>query len=451
MPEKRIVITGAGVVSPIGIGHADFFDAVLRGDSGIRSLEDRDDDGPTPPDESNDPGIWIGAPVIGFDAKRFVKPRKAIKVMCREIQLSFAASMMAVDDAGLSGDLPASSDGPIRPDQIGTVFGSEMLFGPPTELVDAFIDCISENGSVIESQFGAAAMRKVMPLWMLKYLPNMPACHVGIALNAHGPNNTLVLGDTSAPAAMMEAISCIQRGTATWVMSGGCGTRINTTRMNYRNDLPTADVSDPISASSRPYDQASAGVVGGEAAVSFVLESMETARCRGANPLAEVVAMASRFVASGGMSLAKRSNLNHPSGIRGSAQAIELAVGEAIRKANLATADIGFVVSHAMGDPLMDEQERRALERCLPGVPLVTPIGLVGHCGAASGSIEVLVAVVALSRKVVPPSIVLPEAGAATVERRDAQPLTHDHVLCISHTSEGNAIATVLGRAALPS
>ncbi|GAA4466481.1 beta-ketoacyl-[acyl-carrier-protein] synthase family protein [Novipirellula rosea] len=455
MPENRIVITGAGVASAIGLGHQDFFAAFLRGDSGVRSLADRDDDGPTPPEGHENDGLWIGAPIVGFDGKQFVKPRKALKVMSREIQLAYVASMMAIEDAGLDSVFPAvesdvdstaadADSVSLAPKDIGTVFGSEMLYGPPTELAEAFQKCLDEDGSMDKSRFGEAAMRSVMPLWMLKYLPNMPACHVGIAINAHGPNNTLVLGDTSGPAALDEAISCLNRGIATCMISGAAGTRINATRLNYRNDLPIAETTANIAEASRPFDPTAKGVVGGEGAAVFVLECLDTALQRGAKPIAEVIAMASRFVASEGMQLAKRTCDITTPGIRGSVGAIKLAVNDALRKANLKADDIGMVVSHAMGDPVIDIQERQALQSCLPNVPVVTPISTLGHTGAASGSIEILVGVLALKHKQIPPSLKFDGSQTTGPVGCEAQPLQKSHVLCLSHTSEGAAIATVL-------
>ncbi|TWU27059.1 3-oxoacyl-[acyl-carrier-protein] synthase 2 [Novipirellula galeiformis] len=458
MPENRIVITGAGVASAIGLGQQDFFDAFLRGESGVRSLADRDDEGPVPPPGCENDGFWIGAPIVGFDGKQFVKPRKALKVMSREIQLAYVSAMMAIEDAGLDTVLPASvpaadhsaadqsaSDSiSFAPQEIGTVFGSEMLYGPPTELAEAFQKCLDENGDMDESRFGEAAMRSVMPLWMLKYLPNMPACHVGIAVNAHGPNNSLVVGDTSGPAALDEAISCLTRRIASCMITGAAGTRINATRLNYRNDLPIAEATPKIADASRPFDPESKGVVGGEAAAVFVLETLASSTRRGAAPLAEVVGIASRFVASGGMSLAKRSCDIHTAGIRGSAKAIELAVADAMRKAKVTANDIGFVVSHAMGDPIIDVQERDALQRMLPNIPVVTPISTLGHTGAASGSIELLVGVLALKRNMIPPSIQLSPTTHTKPVVSDAQRLTKRYGICLSHTPEGAAIATVL-------
>ncbi len=121
-------------------------------------------------------------------------------------------------------------------------------------------------------------MKQIMPLWMLKYLPNMPACHVGIAFNAHGPNNSVVLGDVSGPAAVIEAVSCIERGIAKLMIAGATGTRISTTRLNYRGDLPIPELFDPIEFSSRPHDPTSKGVVGGEGAASLVLETSAARR-----------------------------------------------------------------------------------------------------------------------------------------------------------------------------
>jgi len=477
MPEVKIVITGAGVVSPIGLGHSDFFDALLDDRSGVRLLSERDDDGPKPPPGFDAPdssfgefkGVWVGAPVIGFDPKKFVTPRKAIKVMCREIQLTFAAAMMAVENADLADDLPANDEGRIRPSEIGTVFGSEMFYGPPTELADAFQLCLEEDGEMNESQFGEAAMKKIMPLWMLKYLPNMPACHVGIAINAHGPNNSILQGDTSGSAALIETISCIQRGAAKWILTGGTGTRINGTRMNYRNDLPVASIADPVTTSSRPYDVQAKGVVGGEAAVAFLVESEETANARGAKPLAEIVCAVSRFIASGGMSMRIRSSENRPinpgelspgefgstgsfkpPAIRGSVAAMSLAIKSCLKKSKIAVDQIGLVVGHAMGDPMIDEQERIALTESLPGVPVVAPIEKVGHTGAASGSIELLVAVMALSRGVIPPSFMLANVSESSngpaFERQPSRPLEKEYALCLSHSPEGGAVATLLKR-----
>ncbi|NNE01298.1 MAG: 3-oxoacyl-ACP synthase [Pirellulaceae bacterium] len=454
MPSSNAVITGLGVVSSIGIGCDEYFDALLAKRSGVRSLAERTDDGAKPdgtvPNGVGEPvGLWIGGPIIDFDPKQYVRPRKSLKVMCREIQTAFAASQLAIEHAGLAESLPATDDGKIRPADVGTVFGCEMYYGPPQEMVDPIAECIREDGTIDEGNFGGAARRGVMPLWMLKYLPNMPACHVGISVNAHGPNNSLVLGDVSGPAALIESISCLDRGIAKIVITGASGTRINTTRMNYRNDLPIASVSDSIEHSSRPHDERSQGVVGGEGAGVLVLETAQHARDRGAKVIARVVGYASRFVGSAGMSRSVRTDSIDDPQARGSAVAIGLAIDAAMQVAGISPRDIGLIVSHAMGDPVIDAAERDALSAELRQTPMVCPMASLGHTGAASGTIAIATGALALSKGQIPPTVTAQTAAESVRVFADAAPLKKHHVLCLSHTSEGSATAIILASASV--
>jgi 3-oxoacyl-[acyl-carrier-protein] synthase II len=445
MPRSQVVITGLGVVSSIGIGCDAYLRALLEKKSGITSLANRTDEGATPGAVSEPAGLWIGGPIIEFDAKQYVRPRKAMKVMCREIQTAYVASQLAIEFAGLAAVLPAVPGGVLQPSEIGTVFGSEMFYGPPLEMVDAIRGCMSADGTFHAAQFGSVAMKTVAPLWMLKYLPNMPACHVGIAVNALGPNNTLVLGDVSGPAAVIEAASCIDRKIAKMIISGATGSMINTTRMNYRHDLPIPDVFDPIEKSSRPHDPQSKGVVGGEGAATLILEHPDHAARRGAVPIARLTSYAQRFAASQGMRGGLRSNQLSESPIRGSQAAIQSAIETAMADAQLGADQIGLVVSHGTGDPVIDRQESAALRATLKGVPATATIAALGHTGAACGMIDLLTGALALSRGVVPPTI---QARAAADVPLLAEPakLDAEHVLCLSHTSEGSAIAIVLSR-----
>ena len=288
-----------------------------------------------------------------------------------------------------------------------------------------------------------------MPLWMLKYLPNMPACHVGIASNAHGPNNSLILGDVSGPAALMESASCVRRGIADLMITGATGTRINTTRLNYRNDLPIADVADPISHSSRPHDPASAGVVGGEGAAALIIESSQHANNRGATPIARIVGMSSRFVASSAMRNGKRSSDSQPERGRGSADAVALAIASAIEHADqhegFDHSDIGAIISHAMGDPSIDSAEQEALHRSLPGIPIVAPMASIGHTGAATGAIAIATAALSLKNQRIPPTLHAEQIETVNL-LSEPKPLHKPCILCLAHTSEGNATAVILAK-----
>lgn len=463
---SRNVITGLGIVSSIGIGREAFWDGLINKRSGIRSLADRNDEGAKPGVVSDPPGLWIGGPILDFEPKQFVRPRKALKVMCREIQTAFAASDLAITDANLSSVFPlkpasepASKPGAhrdweaegsgnldiaITPADVGTVFGGEMYYGPPSEMRDAFEASMDEEGNFDPAAFGNAAMKNVMPLWMLKYLPNMPACHVGIALGAHGPNNSLVLGDVSGPSAVMEAASCLDRGIAKLMLAGVSGTRINTTRLNYRADLPIPTVTDPTELSSRPHDPSSAGVVGGEAAVTLVVEPHEQARSRGVKPLAEIRSMASRFFASDSIRAEERSVESKQDAGRGSAAAIESAINAVLNESGFAAKDIGAIVSQGSGDPSMDYQEAMALRKCLSGTPVVAPTASLGHTGAAVGSINLAVGALIIANGQIPATVQADDKNKSVPLLATPQSLGSDTVICLSHTSEGGAVATLL-------
>lgn len=452
MPRNKAVITGLGVLCSIGTGSEEYFEALLAGKSGIRSLADRTDDEAKPGTVNKPGGLWIGGPIVDFEAKQHVKPRKALKVMCREIRTAYVASQIAVQHAGLDQSLPASLDGKVLPADVATIFGGEMYYGPPLEMRDSILACFDQETIDPETneptlhvgKFGAAAKKEVMPLWMLKFLPNMPACHVGISVNAHGPNNTQVVGDTSGPAALIESISCIERGLAKVVINGVAGTRISTTRMNYRNDLPIGESIEPVELSSRPHDPDSVGVIGGEAAGVLIVESIQHAKERGANVLAAAVGYASRFVGSGAMTSGKRTAEVSDSECRGSSKAIRLAIDAALADAAITAEQVGLIVSHGGGDPVIDAAERAAIAGDFDEVPMIAPIGAIGHTGAASGQMAIITGVLCLMHKKIPPTINASRSSAGANLLEHATQLQSDYVLCLSHTSEGNAVAVVL-------
>jgi 3-oxoacyl-[acyl-carrier-protein] synthase II len=423
MPQIHdAVITGVGVVSPIGIGKDAFWNSVLEGTSGIRRLDGAMGQVST---------RGFGGNLVDFDPKAHVRPRKALKVMCREIQTAFAAASLAFVDAKLEPDSVPS-------DSIGTVFGSEMMSGEPEEVVDTMLDCGVASGQPRESDFGESAMRKIYPLWMLKYLPNMATCHVGIMLGALGPNNTVLLGDTSASAAVEEAISVMQRGLADVMITGAAGTRISPTRSIFTSGLDFGSLHQPVGASSRPMAKDRDGVIGGEAAAVIVMETRDVAKRRGAQPIAVVCGSASRFVPS--PIVARRATGEIDSAIR-------LSIEGALRAANVSAKDVGAVVSHAMGHPQIDLSEARTIEAILGSeVPVYAPIAAVGHTGAAAGAIGMVSAALMLEHGMVPPTVNAAERDPSCNVNLLTSParLEKLYVLLLSHTAQGGAVAIVL-------
>jgi 3-oxoacyl-[acyl-carrier-protein] synthase II len=428
-----VVVTGVGPVTAIGIGVSDFWTSLLAGKKAVGSLARRDDGGPVPAEnwqQTPMPGAWIGAPIVGFDGAMFVRPRKAMKVMGRELQTAFAAASLAMDQAELQS---AINDRFLQVDRIATVFGSQMFYGPISELREAIQRSRDPDGRYQLSLFGDAAMREIIPLWMLKYLPNMPACHVGISVGATGANNTIVSGDVSSTSALIESLGVIKRGIADIVVCGGSGTLVDSTRMVYRGDHPIPEVADPIESSSRPHTLESRGIVGGEGAGAIVLETAHNARNRGAAPLAMVAGAASRF---SGVA----------TGHRGSSQAIRLAIQSALDQAGITADEIGLVISNGTGDPLRDAAEKVALDQTLPTCPITMPIGSLGHMGAANGAIYLVIAVLAIHHGLTPPSF-LNGKPAPDWKNRFADspgPLSKRTVAVLTHTSQGVANAVIL-------
>ncbi|MGV3486687.1 MAG: beta-ketoacyl synthase N-terminal-like domain-containing protein [Planctomycetaceae bacterium] len=428
-----VVVTGVGAVTSIGIGIGPFWESLRLGRSGVCSLERRDDGGPRPPcgwRDSARAGNWIGGPILGFDAAQYVRPRKALKVMGRELQTAFSAAAMAIDQAALATAMESEL---VPCDQIATIFGSQMLYGPASELLDA-VKASTEAGQVCDiTRFGSAAMRDIMPLWMLKYLPNMAACHVGISIGATGPNNTIVAGDVSATSAMMESVGALARGAATAVVCGATGSRIDETYLVYRGDSPVASVREDISESSRPHAVDADGVVPAEAAAALVIESRQSAANREVTPLATVAGHASRF------------RKPQPD-TRGSRDAVAMAIRGALTSAGMTADEIGLVVSHAIGDPQQDREEEAAILQTLPGVPICMPAAITGHSGAAMGAVYMVAAVLALMHRTIPAT---PKHGdirpaLASHIRPASTPMAKPAVVVLTHTSHGVANAVVL-------
>ncbi len=245
--DRDLVVTGMGVVSPIGIGTGAFWDSLLSGKSGVKLRPEFCD---------TDLPLKLAAPVTDFDAKQYIKPRKAIKIMCGPIQYACAAAAMASEQANLA-------DGFTEPERLGTLFGTEMFFANPCDVAEVFHHCTVERG-YRHDRWGEFAMRKIQPLWMLKYLPNMAASHISIANDARGHSNSICQGDASGLLALIEAAGVILRGSCDVVVTGGTGSAMELNSLLYRGiDRLSRRFDDPEKA-SRPFDKDRDGLVPGE-------------------------------------------------------------------------------------------------------------------------------------------------------------------------------------------
>ncbi len=372
-----VVVSGMGVVSPIGVGNDAFWQSLLDGVSGVRVRESFAD---------TDLPLRIGAPIVGFDPKPFVKPRKALRIMCNPIQFGCAAANLAFEDAGFK---KQELESVVDPDRLGTLFGTETFFADPTEVARVFRSC-TEDENYQHDSWGELAMRQIQPLWMLKYLPNMAAAHISIALDARGPSNSICQGEASGLLALIEAADLIKRGVADVVIAGGTGSQMALTAMLYRGIAGLSNrVQEPQSA-SRPFDSDRDGMVIGEGSGVVVLESAEHAKKRGATPIARLAGWSRGF--------------SDPNRIDRK-QAFVDSINGVLADSAITKEQIGLVSANAHGSRLDDASEAQAINATLGDVPVVAHKSNFGNLGPGTSVVELVGSLLALKHKKIPPTL----------------------------------------------
>ncbi len=418
--ESEIVITGMGVVSPIGIGGDALWASLCARRSGVRDLALFQ--GPALP-------VSFGANVADFDPKQSVRPRKSLKVMSRDIQMAFAAADAACREAG-------HHNTPFDSERMGVLFGAEPIPCDLDELVGAFRSCIVD-GRFDFRLWGEKALPEMFPLWMLKYLPNMPACHIAIAQDARGPNNSITLGDVSSLLALAEAVRVIERGQADVIVAGGASSRISPALWVRSGVFEFTRRGENPAAASRPFDADRAGAVAGEGAAAFVLETRRHAASRGATILGRVLGFAAAFEPQ-------------RDGRPRTGSAIRAAIVRALDAARLTPDDVGHVNAHGPGTYHDDRIEAQAIRATLGDVPVFAPKSFFGNLGPGGGAVEMAASIMALAHERVPPTLNYehpdPECPVNVV-CGGGEPSRRPTALLLNHTPYGQAAAVVLAAA----
>jgi 3-oxoacyl-[acyl-carrier-protein] synthase II len=284
-------------------------------------------------------------------------------------------------------------------------------------------------------RWGAAAMAELFPLWMLKYLPNMPACHIGIGQDARGPNNSITLGEASSLSALAEAVRIVERDQADMIIAGGVDGRIHPAQWVRSRVLGMSPCRDPRAA-PRPFDRRRDGRVNGEGSAAFTLETRASAQSCGAAPLARILGYGAAF--------------SPPVSGRPQPAAIGRAIAAALGDARLAAAEIGCVVAHACGAVEGDRIEAEAIRAGLGDVPVTAPKSFFGHLGAAAGALETAVGILSIQHGLVPPTLHCEQPDPqcpVNVVYGQPVPLGRGTAMILSHSPQGQAVAVVLGAA----
>jgi 3-oxoacyl-[acyl-carrier-protein] synthase II len=415
--EREVVITGVGIVSPIGVGREAVWSAIESRRSGVRPIEQLASAGWLAP---------FGGEVAGFDPKELVQPRKSLKVMSRDIQLASAAAELAWQDSCLS-------QATLDPDRFGVVGAAGVMYCDLEELRGPFLEWIKAEDFDVH-RWSREAMGELYPLWMLKYLPNMPACHIGIRYDARGPNNTIAEGDVSSLLALSEAVDVIRRGHADVMIVGGTGSRINISDVIWHRGARLAvNGKLPPEAVCRPFDAGRSGVVNGEGAAQIVVETREHAERRGARIMASVAGSAARFEPA--------VDEMQPTG-----DAIARAIRAALAAAKLKPADIGHVNAHGNSTREDDPIEARAIRATLGDVPVTAPKSYFGNLGQGSGMVELVISLLAMSKRVVPPTLNYenPDPDCPVNVATTTQRTKHTAFIKLNHNATGQAAAVVI-------
>jgi 3-oxoacyl-[acyl-carrier-protein] synthase II len=383
--QRRVVITGIGIVSPLGLTPEELWDGLVGGRSAVGPLEAFDARGLPLRHAAEARGFTGDIADFGpLEGERKKAIRKGLKVMCRESQMAVAAAQRALYDAGS----PAAHH---PPERFGCVFGSDYMLTLPEDFTAGVAACRGPDGEFQFDAWAERGMPKLNPLWLLKYLPNMPASHIAIYNDLRGPSNSLTVREASGHLAVAEAVVTIQRGAADVMVAGATGTRVHPMKtvhalQSEQVALGDGDVGEPARW-SRPFDARRSGMVLGEGAGVLILEEAEHAQARGARILGEVIGHAGRAAADA-------------CGVGRRRTALGAAMRRALEMAAVRPAELGHLHAFGSSTLLGDRDEAAAFGDVLGDaartIPVVAAKSHFGNLGGGSGLVECIASLLAV-------------------------------------------------------
>ena len=370
--KNRVVVTGIGIVSPLGLDRRSTWTSLIAGESGVAAIAAFDPEGYQ---------TTIAAEVKDFEPEGIVG-RKQARRMDRFVQLAAVAALEAVEHSGIAIT-------PNNHDRVSVMIASGI----------GGIITLSNQVGVL-NQRGPS---RISPFLVPMMLPDMASGQVSIMLGAKGPNYATVSACSSGADAIGQALEVLQEGDADVVLAGGAEAAvcpIGVAGFNACHALSTRN--DDPQAASRPFDAERDGFVIGEGAAVLVMESLPSAVSRGATPIVEVVGYGST------------ADANHitqpaPEG-EGAARAMNIA----IRKAGLQPEEIDYVNAHGTSTPLNDKYETMAMKGVFDeyayNIPISSTKSMTGHLLGASGALEAAISSMAIAEEIIPPTINLQNA-----------------------------------------
>lgn len=440
MQRRRVVITGLGPICAAGVGVDPLWSALVEGRSALAKIARFDATG-------------FACKHAGelsdelFSVKKVVPRtyRKATKVMARDMELAVGAAAAAIEDARLStiGTDPDATP-TIPQNRLGCHIGAGLIAADVDELTAALYTARDENGTFDVQEWGRSGMNNLTPLWLLKYLPNMLACHVTIIHGCRGPSNTITCSEASSGLSIGESMRVIERGDAEACLTGGAEYKHNhmgMVRQTYAKRLAETREDEDAGAVVMPFDRSARGTLLGEGGGIIVVEAEESARERGA----PVYAVVSGFGSSQSFCPDTIGVETEPSG-EGIADAMKIALESAKLKPN----DIDAVVPMGTGVKHIDAAEANAIRSVFEGrtsaVPIVTTTPNVGLCCAGNGAIQAVVACKAIQEQRLPARMNTTNAEGLNANKTESKPAELRHMLVMSTSLGGQNVALVLSK-----
>ena len=380
--RRRVVVTGMGCVTPLGLTVEELWKNLVAGRSGV---------GPTTVFDASRFPTKISAEVRNWDITDEGQPAADWQYCGRHTKFAAGAALQAMRAAGLPKGLETD------PTRLGIYLGS----GEGQQAFDAFTSMMMaaiKEDTLDVATFTKLGLETLHPLTEVEQEPNMPAGHLAALFNAQGPNLNCLTACAASSQAIGEAVEIIRRGEADVMLSGGCHSMIHpfgVTGFNLLTALSTRN--DEPQRASRPFDNERDGFVLGEGAAMVVLEDLEHAKQRGATIHGEVVGY-------GSTADAYRITDTHPEG-RGAAACIRMALNDA----SLGLDSIDYVNAHGTSTDVNDKVETLALKKVFGErayqIPVSSTKSMMGHLIAAAGATEMIVCLLAIRDGLLPPTI----------------------------------------------
>ncbi len=364
---RRVVVTGLGLVTPVGIGVDESWSSITAGRSGV---------GPVTKFPTEGYACRIAAEVKGFEPEDFM-PKKLVKRLDPFVQYAIAASRMAWEDAGLE-------NAGIEPDRMGVITGCGL---GGLGSIEYFRDILVNRGP-----------RRVSPFFIPMAIPNMASGQISILFNARGPNTVVCTACAAGTHAIGQAFKEIQRGAADAMFCGGTEAVITELALAGFSSLKALSTrNDDPEHASRPFDRDRDGFIIGEGSGMMVLESLEHAEKRGAHILGEICGF--------GVTGDAYHMTAPPADGEGGARCMR----EALKDAGMKPEEVDYINAHGTSTPLNDSCETNAIKQVFGDhaykIPVSSTKSMTGHLLGGAGGIEAVFSIKTLIDGVVPPTV----------------------------------------------